>query len=199
MWLRGVVGVALLIVTFAEATLSHSYAPVSTVDDAKRIEPVRNGEEAPDFTLEDLQGNPITLSSARGKTATVVVFYRGYWCPFCARQLAELRSLTKDNEQIRLLAISVDDHETTKKFIEKISSDGNGSVNYTMLSDPDHKVIDRYGLHDSTYDGTKFDGIPHPAVYVIDKTGRVAWSKVEFDYKVRPSNADIRAALQSVN
>ena len=199
MWLKGLAGVVLLLVTLAQASLSQSYTRSSTVDDAKRIEPVRNGEEAPDFTLEDLQGNPVTLSEARGKTATVVVFYRGYWCPFCARQLAELRSLAKGNEQIRVLAISVDDHETTKKFIEKISSDGNGSVNYTMLSDPDHKVIDRYGLHDPSYDGTKFDGIPHPAVYVIDKTGRVAWSKVESDYKVRPSNADIRTALDSLN
>lgn len=199
MWLRGLAGVVLLLVSLAQASLSQSYTRDSTVDDAKRIEPVRNGEEAPDFTLEDLQGNTVTLSEARGKTATVVVFYRGYWCPFCARQLAELRSLAKGNEQIRVLAISVDDHETTKKFIEKISSDGNGSVNYTMLSDPDHKVIDKYGLHDPSYDGTKFDGIPHPAVYVIDKAGRVAWSKVESDYKVRPSNADIRAALERLN
>ena len=198
MSLRILAGIVLLL-TLAQASLSQSYTRSSSVDDAKRIEPVRNGEEAPDFTLEDLQGNPVTLSEARGKTATVVVFYRGYWCPFCARQLAELRSLAKGNEQIRVLAISVDDHETTKKFIEKISSDGNGSVNYTMLSDPDHKVIDRYGLHDPSYDGTKFDGIPHPAVYVIDKAGRVAWSKVESDYKVRPSNADIRAALESLN
>ena len=199
MWLRGLAGVVLLLVTLAQASLSQSYTRDSKVDDAKRIEPVRNGEEAPDFTLEDLQGNTVTLSEARGKTATVVVFYRAYWCPFCARQLAELRSLAKGNEQIRVLAICVDDHETTKKFIEKISSDGNGSVNYTMLSDPYHKVIDKYGLHDPSYDGTKFDGIPHPAVYVIDKAGRVAWSKVESDYKVRPSNADIRAALERLN
>ena len=68
-----------------------------------------------------------------------------------------------------------------------------------MLSDPDHKVIDRYGLHDPTYDGSKFDGIPHPAVYVIDKEGRVAWSKVESDYKIRPSNADILAAIAGLN
>lgn len=198
MLLRVLAGVVLL-ATIAQASLSQSYTRGSSVDETKRIEPVRNGEEAPDFTLEDLQGNPVTLSEARGKTASVVVFYRGYWCPFCARQLAELRSLAKANEQIRVLAISVDDHETTKKFIEKISSDGNGSVNYTMLSDPDHKVIDKYGLHDPSYDGTKFDGIPHPAVYVIDKAGRVAWSKVESDYKVRPSNADIRTALESLN
>lgn len=198
MYLRGVFGVVLLLATLTQTILSQSYTREAIGDDAKRIEPIRSGAEAPDFTLEDVQGNPVTLSEARGKTATVVVFYRGYWCPFCARQLAELRSLAKANEQIRLLAISVDDHETTKKFMEKISSDGKGSVNYALLSDPDHKVIDRYGLHDPTYDGTKFDGIPHPAVYVIDKAGLVAWSKVEYDYKVRPSNADIRAALESL-
>lgn len=199
MWLRGVAGISLLLVTLTQATLSQTYIRQgSSVTDGKRTEPVRNGEEAPDFTLEDLQGNPVTLSAARGKTATVVVFYRGYWCPFCARQLAELRSLIRDNEQTRLLAISVDDQETTKKFIEKISSDGKGSVNFTLLSDPEHKVIDRYGLHDPAYDGTKFDGIPHPAVYVIDKAGLVAWSKVESDYKVRPSNADIHAALETL-
>jgi hypothetical protein len=72
MWLRGMVGVALLFVTLSQATLSQSYTQRFTVDDAKRIEPVRNGEEAPDFTLEDLQGNPVKLSGARGKTATVV-------------------------------------------------------------------------------------------------------------------------------
>ena len=199
MQLKTLFGVALLLMTITQAAISRSDTRGPAIVGVDRTEPVRNGDEAPDFTLEDIQGNPVTLSSARGKTATVVVFYRGYWCPFCAHQLAELRSLAKGNEQIRLLAISVDDHETTKKFIEKISSDGNGSVNFTMLSDPDHKVIDRYGLHDPTYDGSKYDGIPHPAVYVIDKAGVVAWSKVESDYKVRPSNADIRAALQGLN
>jgi len=168
-------------------------------DEAKRSAPVSVGEEAPDFTLEDIQGNQVTLSATRGKVPTVLVFYRGYWCPFCAHQLSELRSLLKADEQVRVLAVSVDDHEKTQQLIDKIAADGNGAVNYTMLSDPGHKVIDAYGLHDPAYDGTKFDGIPHPTVYVIDKNGRVAWAKVETDYKVRPSNADIRAALEVLN
>jgi len=168
-------------------------------DEPKRTEPVSVGEEAPDFTLEDMQGNQVSLSATRGKMPTVLVFYRGYWCPFCAHQLSELRSLLKPDEHVRILAVSVDDHEKTKQLTEKIAADGNGSVNYTMLSDPGHKIIDAYGLHDPAYDGKRFDGIPHPAVYVIDKNGRVAWAKVESDYKVRPSNADIRAALESLN
>jgi len=168
-------------------------------DEAKRSAPVSVGEEAPDFTLEDIQGNQVTLSATRGKVPTVLVFYRGYWCPFCAHQLSELRSLLKADEQVRVLAVSVDDHGKTKQLIDKIAADGNGAVNYTMLSDPGHKVIDAYGLHDPAYNGTKFDGIPHPTVYVIDKNGRIAWAKVETDYKVRPSNTDIRAALEALN
>ncbi|MEP6570750.1 MAG: peroxiredoxin family protein [Acidobacteriota bacterium] len=193
-------GLILLVAVMAHPGFSHasSYSPKPTNDEPKRAEPVSVGEQAPDFTLEDLQGNQVTLSAARGKAPTVVVFYRGYWCPFCAHQLSDLRSLLKPNEQVRLLAVSVDDHEKTKQLLEKIAADGNGSVNYIMLSDPGHKVIDAYGLHDPAYDGKRFEGIPHPAVYVIDKKGRVVWAKVELDYKVRPSNADIRAALESM-
>lgn len=40
---------------------------------------VKAGDKAPDFTLEDQDGKPVTLSDYRGKKAVVLVFYRGYW------------------------------------------------------------------------------------------------------------------------
>ena len=46
---------------------------------AKRAEPVKVGEPAPDFTLTDQNGRSHTLSAERGKRAVVLVFYRGYW------------------------------------------------------------------------------------------------------------------------
>ena len=45
----------------------------------QRSAPVAVGDVAPDFTLEDQNRNKVTLSSARGKYAVVLVFYRGYW------------------------------------------------------------------------------------------------------------------------
>jgi peroxiredoxin len=195
---RSIAGLFVLFCGIALTTVAYPLGG-NPGEEPKRSAPVSVGEQAPDFTLEDMQGSQVTLSTTRGKLPTVLVFYRGYWCPFCAHQLSELRSLLKADEQVRLLAVSVDDHEKTKQLIDKIAADGNGAVNYTILSDPGHKVIDAYGLHDPAYDGTKFDGIPHPTVYVIDKNGRVAWAKVETDYKVRPSNADIRAALEALN
>ncbi len=63
-----------------------------------------------------------------------------------------------------------------------------------MLSDADHRVIDRYGLLN---EGSK-RAMPHPATYVIDRDGKVRWRFVEVDYKVRPSNEDVLKELAKV-
>jgi len=102
------------------------------------------------------------------------------------------------NEKVKLFAISVDPPDVSKTFADKIASDGKGAVNFALLSDPNHKIIDIYGLRDPAYEGQKVYGIPHPAVYVINKQGKVVWAKVEFDYKQRPTNEEIRAALDSL-
>ena len=70
-------------------------------------------------------------------------------------------------------------------------------MNFPLLSDPEHKIIDAYGLRDPAYEGQKVYGIPHPAVYLIDK-GKVTWAKIESDYKRRSTNEEIRTALNSL-
>ena len=104
----------------------------------------------------------------------------------------------KKNENVKLFAISVDPPDISKTFAEKIASDGKGAVVFPLLSDLDHKIIDAYGLRDPAYEGQKVYGIPHPAVYVIDKQGKVVWAKIESDYKQRPTNEEIRTALDSL-
>lgn len=104
----------------------------------------------------------------------------------------------KQGENLRLFAVSVDPPEVSKMFAEKLGSDGKGAINFQILSDPDHKVIDAYGLRDPAYEKEKVYGIPHPAVYVIDKTRKVAWSRIESDYRKRPTNNEIRVALDAM-
>ncbi len=106
-----------------------------------------------------------------------------------------MRSLFKPGENVRLYAISPDGHAESRSLIEKIAADGQGTINFQLLSDPDHRVIDAYGVRDPEYNGQNFEGLPHPAVYIIDRNGRVAWAKVEADYKKRPANEELRAAL----
>ena len=105
----------------------------------------------------------------------------------------------KPGENVRLYAISVDTPEQSRGFAEKIAADGKGPVSFQVLSDPGHRVIDAYGLRDPEYNGQKFEGIPHPAVYVIDKNGHVAWLTFEEDYKKRPTNTEIRNALNALS
>lgn len=112
--------------------------------------------------------------------------------------MAELRSLLKPNETVRLYAISIDNHADSKKLAEKIATDKKGLITFPLLSDWDSRVVDAYGLRDPRYKGQSIEGVPYPAVYVIDKTGRVAWSKIDIDYKNRPTNREIRAALDAL-
>lgn len=128
----------------------------------------------------------------------MLVFYRGYWCPFCVRQLAELRALVKPGENAALYAISVDDAEKSKSLMAKIAKDGKGAVKFSLLSDAGHKTIDAYGLFDTAYTGQEIEGIPHPAVFVLDKNRKIVWAKVEADYKKRPTLTEIRAELDKL-
>ncbi len=112
--------------------------------------------------------------------------------------MAELRSLQKPAENVHVYAISIDRPEQSRDFAEKIAADGKGAVSFQMLSDPGHRVIDAYGVRDPEYNGQKFEGIPHPAVYVVDKNGRITWLTFEEDYKKRPSNTEIRNALDAL-
>lgn len=56
-----------------------SFAHAQVQNEKIRSAPIGVGDSAPDFTLEDQDGRKVTLSTARGQSPVVVVFYRGYW------------------------------------------------------------------------------------------------------------------------
>lgn len=80
----------------------------------------------------------------------------------------------------------------------KISKKDDGKFTFPLLSDPNHQTIDAYGLFDPAYIGKGVEGIPHPAVYLLDKNRKIMWSKIESDYKNRPTNEEIRAELDKI-
>jgi peroxiredoxin len=112
--------------------------------------------------------------------------------------LAGLRSLLAPGEAVSLWAISVDSAAQSRAFAASIAADGRGSVSYRLLSDPDHRVIDSYGLADPHYARLDYFGIPYPTTYVIDRMGRVRWARIDRDYTQRPPNSEIRAALDAL-
>jgi peroxiredoxin len=99
----------------------------------------------------------------------------------------------KEKERTQILAVSVDNHEESKKFSVMLRQRFEGEFDFPLLEDKDHKLIDRYGIFNP--DGR---GWPHPATYVIDPKGIVRWKFVEVDYKKRASNTQIRQALGKI-
>jgi peroxiredoxin len=102
--------------------------------------------------------------------------------------------LTKaQKDKVQILAVSVDNHEESKKFGEMLRQRFDGDFDFPLLEDKDHKVIDRYGIFNP--DGK---GWPHPSTYVIDPRGAVRWKFVEVNYQKRASNEQIRRELTKI-
>ncbi len=99
----------------------------------------------------------------------------------------------QEKERVQILAVSIDSHEETKKFIQKLNERSAGQIDFPMLEDKSHAVIDRYGILNP--DGK---GWPHPSTYVIDKQGVVRWKFIEVDYRKRPTNEEILEALRKI-
>jgi peroxiredoxin len=161
--------------------------------DLNRVKP---GQVAPDFTLPAHTGGTISLSGLRGKNV-VLVFYRGYWWPYCTQQLVELHSLLPEQRKADtvVLAVSPDPPDKIGETVAKVRSKTTNEFGITLLSDADHRVIDHYGLLNETA-AKQGRYLPHPTTYIIDKAGTVRWKFTEKDFKVRPDNA---AILQELN
>jgi len=83
-------------------------------------------------------------------------------------------------------------------MVDRVASENDGMVvGYTLLSDPGAAVINRYGLFNQ--DDPNGRAIPHPTTYVIDMDGVVRWKMTEVNYRIRPENDDILAALAELD
>jgi peroxiredoxin len=79
-------------------------------------------------------------------------------------------------------------------MVDRVAEENEGlMLNYTLLSDPGAAVINRYGLYNQ--DDPRGRAIPHPTTYVIGMDGVIHWKMTEVNYRIRPENEDVLAAL----
>ena len=110
----------------------------------------------------------------------------------------QLKALLTEEQEARtqILVLSVDSPEDLRRMVDRISEDDAMAPRFPFLTDEGHRVVDRYGLfNDADPRGRQ---IAHPATMVIDRDGVVRWRFVEVDYRIRPSNDDVLAALADV-
>ena len=127
------------------------------------------GNLAPAFTLKDQNGESVTLKDFRGKKNVVIYFYPKAMTPGCTVQACGIRDYKAEFKKIKteVLAISPDSFEKLKKFESK------KELNFTLLSDEDHKIADKYGSWGpKQFMGKHYDGILRQT-FIIDIEGRL--------------------------
>lgn len=127
------------------------------------------GAKAPDFTLPDQNGTPVSLSDLHGRKV-LVYFYPKAMTPGCTTQACGLRDTRSelDAHNLVVLGISPDAPQRLKKFAER---DG---LNFTLLADEDHAVADAFGVWGpKKFMGREYDGI-HRISFLIDEQGQIA-------------------------
>ena len=82
-------------------------------------------------------------------------------------------------------------------MIDRIAEEDGMLIEFQLLADPDNAVIDRYGVFNP--DESRRRAVPHPTVLVVNKQGVVHWKFIEIDYRIRPTNEDILAALAELD
>jgi peroxiredoxin len=180
--------------------IGHAQLPEKPQD----ISPLLIGEKIPDAEVEGMDGKKIQTGTLFAKP-TVLVFYRGGWCPFCNKQLSALGEQQAAIEKMgyQVIAISPDDAAHLNK------SAADNKLDYTLLSDSKGLFAKEMGLAFKapgnykdmllkSSSGLNTGFLPVPAVYIINATGEVEFMFVNPDYKKRLSSKLLLAALESI-
>lgn len=168
------------------------------------ISPYLIGETLPDSNLTDAQGKTVSLHSVLSKP-TVLVFYRGGWCPYCNAQLSGLAKVEKEVLALgyQIVAVSPDDFGNIAETLKK------ESVNYQLFSDSNAELIQKIGIGFKTADDLKnylekkrnlksASVIPVPTVMIVNKNKEILFEYINPNYKQRLSPELLLAVLKNL-
>ncbi|MBI2213882.1 MAG: AhpC/TSA family protein [Acidobacteria bacterium] len=177
---------------------------------AEDVCPILIGEKIPPATLLDEAGKPYDLAASIARKPTILIFYRGGWCPYCNMHLAQLQKAEQALVDLgyQILAVSPDRPEKLAA-----PKDKNG-LHYVLLSDSamvaakalglafrvDDAIVTKYrgyGIDLEADSGKKHHLLPVPAAFVLGRDGTVKFSYVNPDYKTRISGALLIAAAKA--
>lgn len=143
------------------------------------------GENAPDFTLKNGDGEDWKLSEQRGKTVALL-FYPGDNTPVCTKQMCSVRDSWADYAATgaEIVGISTDSVDSHKDFAAKYN------FPFTLLADEKGEVVGKYQVR------SWLPGRSARAVVVIDGNGKIAYHKVQAVSLFAPSDDEVLAAIR---
>ena len=173
---------------------------------AEDISPILVGETLPNANFQNAEGEYVQLKAVLEEKPTVLVFYRGGWCPYCNVQLSGLVEIEEDVLELgyQIVAISPDDYKNLQSTIE------NNSTKYKLLSDPNGKFIKEIGIAFKTSSSLKeyitgkgqkgetSSVMPAPTVMIVDKKGVIKFEYINPNYKERISGDMLLSILKTI-
>lgn len=135
---------------------------------------LKQGEKAPSFTLVDQNGKTFNLAKYVGKKKIVIFFYPKDESPVCTKEACAFRDAYAKYNDANALVIGINNGtvESHKAFATK------EHLPFTLLSDPDNKVLNSYGVKEQVFSSTvKVSG---RETFVIGLDGNVAYSFRDF-------------------
>jgi peroxiredoxin len=150
---------------------------------------------APDFSAIDADGEEFRLSNLRG-SPVLLKFYRGYWCPYCVAELAQLDRFAKDFDSlgVKLVAVSSDRVEELRPFKRK-----HGWA-IRLVADPELAIHRLYNVQQRNFTPRRgpFRDLAIPTTVLIDRDGRVLWFEQAIDFRVRPQAEMVLAKTRAL-
>ena len=173
---------------------------------AEDISPILIGETLPNGNFQNIEGEYIQLKAILEEKPTILVFYRGGWCPYCNVQLSGLVEIEEDILELgyQIVAISPDDYKNLQSTIE------NNSTKYKLLSDPNGEFIQEIGIAFKTSSSLKeyiigkgqkgetSSVMPAPTVMIVDKKGVIKFEYINPNYKERIGGDMLLSVLKTL-
>lgn len=171
---------------------------------AEDVSPLLIGETIPNITLSALDGKAVNFHDIAKEKPTVLVFYRGGWCPYCNKHLAALGQIEADVLKMgyQIVAVSPDEAKKMQGTIEK------DIIHYQLYSDASGdfaKAVgiafaapERYTKMLSDWSGEKNEGfLPVPSVFVLNTKGEILYEHISPNYKQRLPGDLLLAVLKA--
>ncbi|HKK46215.1 MAG TPA: peroxiredoxin [Balneolaceae bacterium] len=150
-------------------------------------------DNAPDFTLQNTEGEEITLSDYKGKSNVVLLFFPLAFTGTCTEELCTTRDNMKlyNSMDAKVMGISVDSFFTLKEFKKA------ENLNFTLLSDFNKEVSSEYGALYDEFFGMK--GVAKRSTFVIDQEGIVRHKEILEDAGELPDFKAVQETLSELN
>ncbi|QDS86013.1 Thiol-disulfide oxidoreductase ResA [Rosistilla ulvae] len=205
--LRLSLGLAAILSCSALATADDA----AIASDATQTKPLEVGAALPDVAVKSVDGKPVSIASLHKDKPVVLVFFRGGWCPLCTRHTQTLIQAYPAIKQLgaELVGISPDDPQHSQTNVAKNSipfpifsdSELTATKAFGLAFQVDAPTLERYkgfGIDLEKASGYKHHALPIPAVYIVDKSGRIVFAHSDPNYRERLDTGKIVAALQQM-